>query len=50
MNEKVFKRMGFSGVTGIVAGIVIIAVGIATGVLLIISGAGLLKDKSKIMI
>lgn len=50
MNEKVFKSMGFSGVTGIVTGIVLLVVGTAAGVMLIISGAKLLKDKSKIMI
>ena len=46
--EKVYKTMSTSGIMGIVAGCVIIAAGLATGIMMIISGAALLKHKDKI--
>jgi hypothetical protein len=49
MNEKVFKSMGFSGITGIVTGVIILVVGVATGVMMIISGSKLMKDRTGIM-
>ncbi|MDD3412806.1 MAG: hypothetical protein PHY47_02295 [Lachnospiraceae bacterium] len=49
MNEKVFKSMGFSGVTGIVTGIVVLVAGVAAGVMMIISGSKLMKDRTGIM-
>jgi hypothetical protein len=48
VNEKVFKSMGFSGITGIVTGVVILVVGVAAGVMMIISGSKLMKDRTGI--
>lgn len=45
MNEKAYKTMGFAGAAGIAIGAVIVAVGLAAGIMSIISGAKLLKDK-----
>ncbi|MBO5159538.1 MAG: hypothetical protein J6B94_08105 [Lachnospiraceae bacterium] len=49
MNEKLYKMMGVSGAGNITIGIVSIVTGIVGGVLLIITGAGLLKKRSEIM-
>ena len=49
MNEKVFKSMGFSEVIGIVTGIVVLVAGVAAGVMMIISGSKLMKDRTGIM-
>lgn len=49
MNEKVYKAMKHAGVFNIIMGILMIAAGIACGILSIISGAKLIKTKSKIM-
>lgn len=49
MNEKVYKSMGFAGVTSIVTGVVVVVTGVAAGVMMIVSGAKLLKDKSGII-
>lgn len=48
-NEKTYKTMGFAGVVGVVSGIVLACVGIALGVLLIVSGGKLLADRSDIL-
>ena len=45
MNEKAYKAMGLAGAAGIAVGIVVTVVGIAAGVISIISGARLLKEK-----
>ena len=45
MNEKAFKTMGMVGVSNIAIGIIIAVIGVAAGVLTIVSGARLLKDK-----
>lgn len=49
MEEKIYKTMAGSGALNIVFSVISIVVGIAGGVLLIISGAKLLAGKSKIM-
>ena len=49
MNEKVYRSMSLAGACNIAVGIVILVVGIAAGVMAIISGAGLLKTKKNIM-
>ena len=49
MDEKVYKVMGRSGAWNIVLGIVTITVGITSGILLIISGAKLLANRTKII-
>lgn len=49
MEEKVYKTMNGAGAMNIVLGVVALAVGVASGILLIISGAKLLAGKSKIL-
>ena len=46
--EKIYKTMQGTGVINIVIGSVIITVGLAAGVMAIVSGAFLLKRKSDI--
>ena len=45
MNEKAFKSMTMAGISNIVVGIIVAVVGLAAGVMTIICGARLLKDK-----
>lgn len=47
--EKVYKTMQSGGIINLAAGIVILTTGVATGVLLIVSGALLLKNKKNII-
>ena len=47
--ERVYKSMRFSGASSIALGVVIISVGVICGILAILNGAKLLKDKSNIM-
>lgn len=49
MNEKLFKTMGVTGAGNIALGVVILVVGITTGILAIISGARLMKEKKHLM-
>lgn len=49
MNEKLYKMMGVSGAGNIAIGIVSIVTGVVSGILLIITGARLLKKRSEIM-
>lgn len=49
MEEKVYKTMGRVGAWNIAIGVVLIVVGLATGVISIISGAKLIKEKSGII-
>ena len=49
MEEKVYKTMGGAGAMNIVLGVISIAVGLACGVLLIVSGSRLLAGKSIIL-
>ena len=49
MNEKAYKAMGLAGAAGIAVGIVVTVVGIAAGVISIISGARLLIEKKGIL-
>lgn len=46
MGEKIYKTMKSVGAFNVVIGILMIVCGIATGVIVITSGAKLLKDKS----
>lgn len=50
MNEKAFKTITGAGVTNLVAGIITLVSGVTMGVLLLVSGARLLKTRSKVMI
>ena len=49
MNEKLYKMMGASGAGNIAIGIISVVTGVVGGVLLIITGARLLKKRSEIM-
>lgn len=49
MEEKTYKTMKGTGALNIIVGVISIAVGVACGVLMIISGAKLLAGKSRIL-
>ncbi|MEE1195292.1 MAG: hypothetical protein UHS54_00195 [Lachnospiraceae bacterium] len=48
MNEKVYKTMSRSGAWNLAIGVVVMVTGIASGVMLIVNGAKLLKQKYQI--
>lgn len=48
MSEKTYKIMNNIGGGNIALGIIILATGLASGILLIVNGARLLKNKSDI--
>ncbi len=50
MEEKMYKTMSRTGSANVVIGILTLAVGIATGVMLLVTGANLLKKKEKLTI
>lgn len=45
MNEKAYRTMGGAGAAAIAAGIIMLVVGVSAGVVAIVSGARLIKDK-----
>lgn len=49
MEEKVYKTMGSTGGLTLAVGICILVGGIASGIVLIVNGARLLKNKSKLV-
>lgn len=49
MSEKIYSTMKAVGIGNLVTGILIIVLGVAGGILMIISGAKLLKKKSDIL-
>lgn len=49
MEEKAYKSMGRSGALNLTIGICTLVAGVASGILLIISGARLLANRSKIL-
>ncbi len=49
MEEKTYKLMKRTGGANIALGVISLVVGVATGVLLIVSGASLLSGKKNIM-
>ena len=49
MEERTYKTMGGSGALNIAVGVVVLVVGVASGVLLMISGAKRLAGRSKIL-
>lgn len=50
MNEKIYKTMSGTGACSLVLGIIVLVTGITTGVMMIVSGARLLKRKSEILL
>ena len=50
MDEKVYKTIGFSGAANLAIGICILVTGIASGILLILNVAKLLKSKKRILL
>lgn len=49
MGEKIYKIMRNIGISNVVIGIIILVVGITTGILAIVGGARLIKNKSEII-
>lgn len=45
MNEKAYKTMRITGAANIAIGIVSVVVGVTVGIIAIVSGAQLIKDK-----
>lgn len=50
VSEKIYKTMSSAGACSLVVGIVVLVTGIASGIMMIVSGARLLKKKSEILI
>lgn len=48
MNEKIYKTMGLGGAASITIGIVVTVIGIAAGVVSIVSGCALLKNRKNV--
>lgn len=48
-NEFVYNRMRFSGALNITLGILLLIVGVVSGVMLLISGGRLISGKSRIL-
>ena len=49
MGERIYKVMKGAGAANIVLGVITLVVGLASGILLIITGAKLIAGKSKIL-
>lgn len=49
MEEKVYKTMGSTGAANLALGICVLAGGITAGILLIVNGARLLKNRAKMV-
>ena len=50
MNEKIYKTMSSTGACSLTVGIIVLATGNVTGIMMIVNGARLLKKKSEILI
>ena len=50
MNEKIYKTMTLSGACSLAVGIVVLVIGIAAGAMMIVSGVGLLRRRSDILL
>ena len=48
--EKIYKTMSSTGACSLTVGIIVLATGIVTGIMMIVNGARLLKKKSEILI
>ena len=49
MNEKLYKPIGTSGAAGLAVGICVLVTGIVSGILMIVTGARLLKCRKHIL-
>lgn len=49
MGEEAYKTMGRAGAANIAIGVILLVMGIVTGIVSIVAGAALLKNKSKIL-
>ncbi len=49
MQEKIYKLMGSTGAANIALGVCVLVTGIVSGILLIVNGSRLLKNKGKIV-
>ena len=49
MEEKIYKTMGSIGAASLAVGICVLTGGIAAGILLIVNGARLLKNRAKMI-
>ncbi len=49
MDEKVYKVMGGAGAANIAIGVIVIVTGVVSGIMLLIYGARLLANRSKIL-
>lgn len=49
MGEKAYNTMKKSGAANIAVGVIVLVTGIVTGVILLVSGGKLLKNKGNIM-
>ncbi len=49
MGEEAYKTMGRAGAASITIGVILLVTGIVTGIISIVAGASLLKNKSKIL-
>ncbi len=48
-NEIIYKSMSFSAAVGIASGIVVIVAAVTAGILLFVSSARLVRDKSRLI-
>lgn len=49
MEEKIYKVMGSTGAASIVLGICVLVTGVVSGILMIVNGSRLLKNKGTIV-
>lgn len=49
MEEKVFKTMGQTGAGTLAIGVIVLVCGIVSGILLIVNGSRLLKNREHLM-
>ncbi len=49
VEEKIYKTMGRTGSSNIAVGILVLVCGVVTGVLMIVTGANLLRKKGKVL-
>ena len=47
--EKIYKTMNMTGAIALIAGIIMIVIGVATGVMTLVSGAMLLSRKKDVL-